>query len=114
MKKDDFFFFFHPGWEAGWGGGVSFGFGFVFFLCFCFSHVYSAWSVEGEHLGRGRTGKGADGGLRWPLRGSAGVRKAGFEEKGTFRLEGGLPLFVYFVPAMALVPRGTREERAFS
>lgn len=78
VKKDDFFFFFfHPGWEAG-GGWFLFCFWFCFFLCFCFSHVYSARSVEGERLGKGRAGKGGDGGFTGHPRGSARARKAEF------------------------------------
>lgn len=50
-------------------GGSCFVFYFVFFLCFCFSHVYSARSMEGGHLGKGRAGKGADEGLRWASEG---------------------------------------------
>ena len=69
MKKDDFL---SPGWEA---GGVLVL--FLFSLGFCFSHVYSARSVEGRP-GKRRTGKGADGDLDGPLRGSAGVGKAAF------------------------------------
>lgn len=68
MKKR--IIFFHPGWETRRGVGVSlFCFPFWFSPLLWFFSCLQCMEHGRGHLGTGRTGEGADGGLRWAFEG---------------------------------------------